>query len=230
MAESSILSIHPDNPAQYVQVNSFFADTIYEASNTLEISKIGFAAFFTNFQTILIGNQANAQLTYDYYDVYPLDEAYLGLLSADPNLASQVPSPSPNPDFFRVTDLFLAPNEVAVIQNTDDIDQLLNTAVNLGDIDGGDDASNSAENTGGFFALNKPTSAPAAQLVTHAAHHGRSQQQLPTASDHSAENDSWIDRALVSTAIASPLALSLKPKSWLGKLADKVSRRRKMPF
>ena len=78
---TGILNIHPDNPLQFVELNSFFASTIFENSDTLEISKVGFEAFFTNFTTILIGNQSSPALTYMYYDVNPGDGPYLGELS-----------------------------------------------------------------------------------------------------------------------------------------------------
>jgi hypothetical protein len=226
---TGVLTINPDSPLQYVQLNSYFASTIYEVSNTLEISKIGFEAFFTDFQTILIGNQSSPDLTYMYYDVDPSDGPYQGTLSEGYNVASQIPAPTFNVDLFRVSDLFLTPTDVALLQTAADAEfnQILDTELNVDDDNGGGGLLDDTDSTGtdDFFALTAPTPAQTAQVALYAAHEQNHGHLVNLADDSSAENDAWIDQALVTTAACAPLAVSLKPKSWLGKLAEACSGR-----
>ena len=140
---------------------------------------------------------------------------------------SQIPTPVYDADFFRLSDLYLSPNDLLVIPG-DEFDQILSTELNLGD--GGGDAGSfdDSDSNDDYFSVTAPAPARPVQVALQAHHDGNRGHLVNLADDSSStENDAWIDRALVITAAAAPLALSTRPKSWFGKLADTFSRRNK---
>jgi len=142
---------------------------------------------------------------------------------------SEPASSTLNPDAFRVTELFLAPTEVELLQEAtnNQFYDILNSELNLGGDDSNNDALDEDETGDGFFALATPTPVQAMQVAAYSTdEHGHSQVAAPVHDDSNFANDSWIDRAPVAMAIASPVVLALKPKSWLGKLVDGFSRRK----
>lgn len=224
---TGVLTINPDSPTQYVQLNSYFASTIYERADTLEISKSGFAAFFTDFQAILIGNQVSRQLTYMYYDVEAGDAAYLGILSEGYNMMSRIPSWSGNIDLFRVTDLFLPPNDLAVLQrsDSDQFNQILDTELNIGEDSGDSGMFDGSDSGDDFFAVAQPAPARAAQVAVHAGHDHNHALMARLTHESSTEHDAWIDQALITTAVALPAVASVKPRSWFARVFSSRNRK-----
>jgi hypothetical protein len=220
---TGILVIHPDNPNQYVQLNSFFAGTIYERPDTLEISKVSYEAFLTDFQTMFIGNQSSFNLTYMYFDVMPGDGAYLGMLSKGSNLLYQSSPPVTDYDAFRLTDLYLTPTETAILQgaNLAELEQILETTLNIDDQSGANELFDDDMGAGDdFFAFSSPV--PASTSFEASAYHATSHEHdhgIAT-TENSPENDAWIDRALVITAAAAPMVISTQRKTWFRKLAS----------
>lgn len=210
---TGILNIQPDNPMQYVQINSIFAQTPFERPDTLEIGRIGFDAFFTGFQQIVIGNYVS-NITY-VYDNF-IDEQILlnGDISGTTIFLDEIQNTPATPaEEFRLASLFakaVAEAEAEGQFTEADIQAIVNELGDTGDLDNssyddstedfffastGSDASNPA-----FVQSNpdsgKGTVPPAPAALTGAMPHQE------TASVE--EDSSWIDRAaVVTTAVVA---------------------------
>jgi hypothetical protein len=229
------LFIKPDSSTQYVQIDSYFAQTVYEQQNTLEIGNTAFEAFLTRFQSIIIGNPSD-NITYVYYyylDPYtegnaggaPLSETTINFTYLEANNAP--------PGEFQLAELYAAlATQAGEGQLTaDDIQNIIDELGLEGDFssdsfddsdagggDDGDDGDDSdltgsiAIPAGDILTNELPAGATSVATLVPSALHSSTQ-----ASPYTEHDDvSWIDRAVVVTAATSLAARPLRRFSRLG--------------
>lgn len=215
------LVIQSDNSNQFVQINSHFAQTIFERSDTLEIGLIGFEAFFTSFQSIFIGNFATPNRTYTYYDVADpfLDGAMISGTTITFGDTETSGYGLPTGEFQLADLLAVVPTKAYEGQLTaGDIQAIVDEIDQTGDF--GDTTSDDSSGTEDFFfsdAGNKPSWEQAGGEIVStgdsnpAALKPGSSIALEQAPTTPAEDDaSWIDRALVITTAATAVTRPLR--------------------
>ncbi len=210
------LLIQADGATQYVEVDAPFAQTVYERTDTLEIGITGFEAFFTQFQSIVIGNATAENFTYVFYDTEDALSNNSEISGTTITFTYLETANNTPPTEFQLASLYdtLITTLASHGQLTeDDIQGIIDDLGLTGDFSAAsfDDSSDSE----GDFFFSDADSAPASDeaVAEFAPAADRSPAALAPVAVHDQaaaveEDSSWIDRAVIVTAAT---AVATKP-------------------